>query len=591
MIRNTMILTFVLVITVHVSIAQEGDRDPVLNAMKDELSRNMESLRLEGIENPFYISYLVLTGKSYNIQASLGSIVKSTVQTPGNGSVKVLVGDYHLNNTNFKGAMWEWSNVDYPEFPLSPDYLGYRYELWKITDQTYKESGENLVKKKTAMKQQLLSAQDTVPDDYLKGSAVDRYIIKNVPQFDQKDFEHKIRAVSTVFLEYKDLVESKVRFVYYPLQVYFTDSEGSESSFPLHYMVMRVSATAIAEDGEKIYDEMDFYWQDPEKVPALESIKKEVSEFAANLLANANATALDEDYYGPVLIEGEAAAEVFTTKFFSSKKGFYANRVPVCIDESTKKELANSFKSLEMKIGRRILPTTFTVTARPELTDWNGFFLAGHYPLDAQGVIPKEVTLVENGIVKQVLTDRTPTLNSPESTGNSRIVFNSSSLVQKAPGVIHVQNSKGINNKKLKAELLKAAKKEGLSYALIIRKTVKDDNSNSYYSEDEGSKLNLKALNIYKVDVASGTETLIRSAELQDISFSSFKNVSFTSSKEFACNTVLYDQYKKYYDSPLTGVPVSIILPYAFLFGELEIVKKDMSGTAIPPVVTNPLKK
>lgn len=96
---------------------------------------------------------------------------------------------------------------------------------------------------------------------------------------------------------------------------------------------------------------------------------------------------------------------------------------------------------------------------------------------------------------------------------------------------------------------------------------------------------------VYKISVKTGEETLIRGCELQNIDYSAFKHIIATSNTNFVYNTL--SNSGENFDSPgsLSGIPVSIILPQAVLFEEVEVSKKNLSGSKKPPLVLNPIIK
>ncbi len=66
----------------------------VLDAMSDELTRSMGKLRLEGYEDPYFISYQIKDNNFYEIEAKYGAVVSSTKNRIRRLFVDVRVGDY-----------------------------------------------------------------------------------------------------------------------------------------------------------------------------------------------------------------------------------------------------------------------------------------------------------------------------------------------------------------------------------------------------------------------------------------------------------------------------------------------------------------
>jgi len=48
----------------------------ILNAMQDEMQISMNSLKLEDLQSPYYIEYILRVRQSFQAEASLGSVVR-----------------------------------------------------------------------------------------------------------------------------------------------------------------------------------------------------------------------------------------------------------------------------------------------------------------------------------------------------------------------------------------------------------------------------------------------------------------------------------------------------------------------------------
>jgi hypothetical protein len=586
-------LFFILISNIPV-LAQDDAGNIYLKAMEDELNRNIKDLHLEGVKNPFFISYLIVNGQKLSVQSTLGSIVLSQSKPYSTDDVQVLVGDYKTNNKNFVPSMYSWDNYGYPEFPVKPDYYCIRRELWQQTDWCFKTAGERLVKKMSAMNQQVLDPVDTIAGDFTRAQSNKLKIENKENLTDKAEWEKIISKLSITFMDYPDILTSGVSFNSLISSAYLTNSEGSSAMYPLNISVIKVTASTITDDGEKLSDEMSFVSAQSEKLKNIDEMVKNIKIMADNLVALKKAPKLEADYSGPVLFESDANASLFLKKFFLDKTGMYSNRIPICLDNDTKTYYSSQLKSLEVKLNRKVLPNSITVTLKPTLETFENRELIGNYQIDAEGIIPKDnLILVKDGILVNLMNDRVPSLNLGESNGNSRISLSSYGMnIEKSPGVIQIADKEAISLKDIKNKLIQAAQKEGLEYALIIRKTTayKSDNDFMFFGSDSKKPI-LSLVKVYKVSVKTGEETLIRGCELPDVGLSSFKHIIASSNTNYIFNTMASSGEN--YNSPggLSGVPVSIILPQAVLFEEVEISKKNLSGSKKPPLVLNPIIK
>ena len=112
--------------------------------------------------------------------------------------------------------------------------------------------------------------------------------------------------------------------------------------------------------------------------------------------------ATGEAYSGPILFEGVAGAQLFAEILGSQ---LALPRRPVA---NAGQSSRFSPSELEGRLGSKILPPQFTVVDDPTQTEYRGQSLFGSYPVDSEGVQPKPVTVVENGLFKVPLLSRQP---------------------------------------------------------------------------------------------------------------------------------------------------------------------------------------
>ena len=106
--KNFIKIAVVVVVALSSSLYAQRITDKAIStieqAMNDELGRSKEKLRLSGLTNPFYVSYIVNDNTRLDIGASFGAITRSQ-ETRGRAfSLRLMVGDYHMNDENFDGG-------------------------------------------------------------------------------------------------------------------------------------------------------------------------------------------------------------------------------------------------------------------------------------------------------------------------------------------------------------------------------------------------------------------------------------------------------------------------------------------------------
>ncbi len=547
-----------------ISTPAQTTRDIILSAMKDELARNMEQLQLENLQRPFFISYTVRDFTTVSITATLGALIDSDVSPVRNYNVRVMVGDYKMTDENFQDSApsdFQRSLLQgTDELPIEDDYFGIRRALWISTDRVYKSASEKFERKKATLAQQQLTEEERSLDDFSRASVV-KYD-KPAPKFvfDRARWEGIVRDISALFKAYPDIYSSQVGLKLIHGNSYFVNSEGTEVIQPLRLASIVVHGSSQAIDGEWLSDVVFFLGLGPEDLPSPMALKQETMALIERLLALRRAPAFDGAYTGPVMFEGSAVAELMAQYFFEQPGGLLAFRTPVMAGLGRSQSIPS--QSLEDKIGTRILSRDLTITAEPALSRFGGTRLIGSFEIDEEGVVPpKKIVLVENGILKALLSNRIPTPKIRSSNGHERPMFSTGRFAgsRLGPGVIVVSTNDGKAPAEMKTELLKLAEQEGLEYAIIIRKMMSLTRPRLFY----------------RVRVADGSEEPIRSATLGRLTSSSFRRISAACSEQ-----VLYQK---------SGIPASYIVPSAIIFDELELEPEKRTFTPKLPVVPSPL--
>ncbi len=562
------------------------DSSVIVKAMKDELNRNLKQLDYKDYGRPFYIGYTITDANMYYINASLGALVTSENLPNRDWQVRVLVGNYQLNDENFQDISASSGNrLPYLSIPLDNDYYGIRRALWVATDQVYKSAGQNYKSKLNALKENNTDLKELPMADFSKVPVVKVDIPPSAVKFDNVKYEHVAREVSSVFKSYPDIVTSEVLLVFFHAEVYFINSEGIEIRRPLTMASLFISAQTTADDGDMIPDQMTYYAPLPEELPGLESLKKNARILADNLVALKNAPVFNDSYNGPVLFMQQAVAELVAENLFSGSQNLIASREPLYNVPQMRMYYGQNNFSLESRIGKRIMDENLSVTALPKLKQYNGIPLTGNFNVDAEGVIPPDtLNLVKNGYLKTLLNGRTPTRNIETSNGHDRYALMSGGISERVgPGIISITGSKTMSESEMKKELIKKATDEGLNYAIIIRPVTAGQSH--------------QPLNVYKVNLESGKEQLIRSVNMEGVTLDKLRHVPGISSSRAVYNTLLTDSYSADHSISIrsvgasaNGLPVSFILPEAMLLDNIELAgtQKPVSGKL--PVVSNPVK-
>lgn len=575
------ILLPLILILLFTSVKAQVNEEPIWKALNDELSRNMKSLSYLDYEKPFFINYTIGSSENAVVLGSLGAIILSDENKLNTEMVRVMVGNYQICDENFEN---ENNNVRFNggniPLPLDADYYGIRRTLWIQTDKVYKAAGETYKNKLYILKRNNVPLDSLVPD-FSKAPVSKVKISGSDFKYNKTEWEKRIREISGYFLKYGDIDDSGVSFRFAKANTYMVNSEGSEVKTPVDVAVITIAASTTSSDGSRQMDRFDVLAPTPADLPTNDWFMKEIELMVKRLKNLKTAEVFDRNYSGPVLFLDQAASELTSASLFSQEDPLIAIREPLYADRNMKIYYGNNPNSLGNKQNKKIIANDLTVKAQPALKAYNNIPLIGHFEIDADGVVPpKDLTLVENGLLRTLLCDRTPTRAIPQSNGHRRFAFfNNGISYITGPGIIELSGKKQNSRDELKAKLIEKAKEEGLDYAIMIKKVI--PRAINYPVE------------IYKVSVTDGKETLIRSASINNVSLATLRKCIGISNQTTAYNMLVNvgpDNSNLGAFSPdISGLPTSFISPDGILIEEMEVEGAPKNLSEEKPIVPNPV--
>jgi hypothetical protein len=566
-----------ILITLSLAFAQAQPTSDALifDAMKTEMDRSMTGLKMPNMPAPFFVNYIIAEGETISVTATLGSVISSSF----NPKVRSLYARVMPESNQLTGdADFNNQNATQTSLAIDNNLAQLRRGIWIASDSDYKRGLTSLTNKRNALRRLNLTEAEAALLDYEKASAVEMIKPSNFPKkTDQKELETLCESLSAEFRKYPNLYGSRASLVAYQSTFYTLTSEGTKTQQPLSHVLIRLSARVRTADGTVLSDYTDIVVADLSKLPSRAELITAVNEFASTLQTIGAAEPVTDYYSGPVLFEGDAVVDIFTRNLMNYS-ALFAFRRPVARNQQQGGPQARGGGggpspafARNVPLGRKLIDTRFTVINHTQKTEHNGKSLVGAYHIDGEGIVPQaSLVLVERGIIRNFLNNRIPTEFAPKSNGNNRIGTNPGFITTDIqPSVLEIQATGGLNNRALRQRLINSAKEEGLDYAFIVRKTS-------------------GVVRIYKVDVATGRETLMRSPQIDHIGLRQLRRVDAVSSDVLVSNQL----FSNFHDNTgrTSAFPVSVIAPNAILLQDVEI----STGTAtseVKPSVKNPLER
>ena len=496
--------------------------DVIRKAMQDELARSMEKLRLNELDKPYFIAYTVQDGTTTAASATFGSLTASEDTRVRLLTVEVRVGDYALDNTNFFSIPYGAAGVarlfgGTLTVPLDDDYQELRRQIWLATDGAYKKALEDLSRKRAAMRNKTRSEQ--LPDFSKEDSGA---VTDDVPPVGVSlaEAERMVKGLSAAFQTMPAAFLSTVRFRAGSVRTYYLNSEGTSFTRVTPSVSLVALAGTQAADGMPLQDFVAAFGRSKNDLPSQAEFTARLREMGERLQRLREAP-LVERYNGPVLFEGQAAAELFCQLFAPR---LLAARLPLADSPQLEAFLASLENPFLDKLGARVLPESFSVVDNPTLAAFNNVPLAIHYLVDDEGVRARETRLVEHGILKTLLTTRSPVTGIAHSSGHRRGAgIIPSNLIVTADG--------GLSEAALRERFIQMLKQRNKEYGIVIRrlgnpalKASPEDLSAMFMQRGRGEERVDNPVLAYKLFL-DGHEELVRNIELTGFGAATFRDI------------------------------------------------------------------
>jgi len=517
---------FALVAFAPIANSETTSDDVMMRALVDELDRSMK-LEFEGLPKPYFIHLHAQDRMSYTMSAEYGALTRSNETRNRLLNVRVRVGSYDLDNTNFRRQFGQYGML-----PLEDDYEALRWAMWLLIDRDYKQ------------------AEDRPPDYSAAPKVVESRPLESL-NFDAKTWERNIERISERFREFPKIQDGGVTLFAGTAHEWIVNSEGTRLRTSDSGVQIEVNAELQALDGMPLSDSVSFLAEHLDQLPPLEKMIADVEAMCKKLTALSEAPVL-EQYSGPVLFDAPAAGRVFETLLGD---GICARPQSVGAAEDP--------ESLEKKLGLRILPRSFHLHDDPLPRTLKEKVIAGSYEFDDEAVAAQKVSVVEKGILKNLLAGRAPSRKVSGTNGHGRSGGMGDARAE--VGCLYVSDENGVPADELKKELIEAAKEEGLPFALRVEMV------------DPGDENIGDPVYAYRVSCEDGREEMVRGMQFRPVQTRSLKRLLAAGNEP------------KLYNS-MSRVSSSYVAP-AVIFEELDLARIEREFNKLPILPAPALRK
>jgi hypothetical protein len=550
----------------------------LIRAMRDELTRSISQLRLDTLPKPYFIAYRVSESDGHSAGARLGSL-NGTGE--GSGSrffqVELRVGDYAFDNTNYFGAGFLPSEfVGFGELPADDNYQEIRRQIWLATDHAYKQALEALSQKRAALETR--SRTDSLADFSREPVTNTTDDVPPATMPSHQTMEALARELSAAFRDAPELYTSSVNVSTSWTRTIYMNSEGTSWTRSRPHASVTASATTQAVDGTGQSMNYPVQASSFAELPSKDSLMTGVKDLIARLTAQRHMPLADA-YDGPVLFEGQAAAEVFNAMIAARLVG---TRRPVT--SATFASLTAGGNDWEDLVGSLVLPRTISVMDDPTLHAVDGKPV-DYFKVDEEGVATHPTTIVDHGFLKTLLTTRTPVTGVEHSTGNR---FGGGAR----PVHVIVTADSGLTDEQMRQKLLALASAQGRTYGVVVRQMGTGGGGGDPQAmvmammdqQQNRTPAMVRATRAYKV-YADGHEEAMRGAEISGVSAAAFKELAGVTQSR-TVHTIAFANGGNIFGGGGGSGAVTYQVP-SFLFGNLSI-RKPRGSTPRLPVVGPP---
>ena len=505
--------------------------DPVLRAMREELTRSKAQLKMENVPPPYYIEYRVTDLDYYEAEAAFGALRQSQRSRARSARVVVRVGDYKQDSYFGPGM----GTVDLA--PLEDNPTALRRQLWLATDQAYKQASEALASKRAVLSR---FSADQPFDDFSHAPALESIGPLAQLEFDPKPWNEMLEN-STALFRTDPKIQSLTASVRFRAQnLYFVNSEGTvtRQGHTAYFAVM--AGTTQAADGMRLDRSPYYSAASLSELPTPEKFQADMAVMIATLKRLREAPEVEEEYRGPVLFSSDAASDIFNGMIGGNVLG---RRPKPGESARTEGDFASSYKS-------RVLPNFMTVIDDPTLKTFNGKTLVGSYEIDDEGVRAATVPVVQNGELVNYLMGREPIRDFPASNGHGRAGLGQPPVP--SVGILVVQSKQAVSPEDLKKKLIEICRQEGKPYGYFV------DTLSGY-----DPRL------LYRVYEKDGRQELVRGAVFNELDTRTLRNDLVA-----VGNDPLVSNRE-------AQIPTTVIAP-SILFDELEVKRTDAKNAKLP---------
>jgi TldD protein len=433
----------------------------IIDAVAEEMNRAMTQLEIPGTAKPYHIAYKLTEVDVNDCSASLGFTTSKRNRHFVTLEARVRVGSPQVDNGNFvvPGAD-ELDAVAAISLPLEATPRIARRAAWLVTDAAYKEA---LIQLRAKLESRRAGAgKADIPGWTSEKAVVSEEPVLVAPLETLDELDARARTLSSAFRDQPQIRDSRVAVTSYLERRWYLTTEGTSVADTRRASGIVILAGGQADDGQLLRQYFLRYGHTAKDLPGDDELKAETKKLIDNIAALQKAPVID-GYSGPVLFEGEGAVGLLRSTLAPHLGG---TPVPEGLNPQEAKTFGGA---LTDKVGLRVLAPNLTIADDPTAKEGAGKALIGGYKIDDEGVAAQRVEVIKDGVLKTLLTSRTPSAKGQSSNGHARRIADGGAFHGSATNLF-VSGKNALPRKALEQRLVAAAQAEGLKYGIVIKR-------------------------------------------------------------------------------------------------------------------------
>jgi hypothetical protein len=317
---------------------------------------------------------------------------------------------------------------------------------------------------------------------------------------------------------------------------WYLTTEGTSVTDTRRASGIVIAASGQADDGQLVHDYFLRYGHTAADLPGEAELKAETKRIVDSINAQEKAPVMTR-YRGPVLFEGEGAVGLVRTTLAPNLGG---TPVPEGLNPQDTKQFGGA---LTEDVGMPVMAKMLSIVDDPTAKEGGGHALIGGYKIDDEGVPAQKIEVIRSGVLKTLLTSRTPSAKGQNSNGHARRTAEGGAFHGSMTNLF-VTGTGAIGRKALEKRLVALAQERQLKFGIVIRRF--DDAAITGAPEftrrelvamikSTDQQLPPPAILAYRI-YPDGREELVRNAQLAEVPITAWEDVVGISSETTVYN-------------------------------------------------------